>query len=247
MKKKIVSKKNFLSILAANARSMNKNKNIFNKATKLLELSDKYMFIHQNKYFGEPSINLGDDLMRIQEAIYLTKPDYVIEVGTCWGGTTLFLSNVLEGIGHGKVIGIDIFIPSTMRKRIMNKGKLSKRIKLYQESSTSINIKQKLDKILRKKKCLIILDSDHTEKNVLDELEFYANYTSKNSYIIVCDTILNFIKPNKKRIRPWNKTNNPYTALQKFLKKNKSFKLDKNINSRLLLSCNYFGFLKRVK
>ena len=247
MKKKIISKKKFLSILSAQSKKMQNNHNIFKKAIKLLEMSDKYMYIHQNKYFGEPSINLGDDLMRIQETIYTTKPDYVLEVGTCWGGTTLFLSNVLEGIGHGKVIGIDIFIPNSMKKRIMNKGKLSKRIQLIQETSTSLNLKKKLDKILRKKKCLVILDSDHTESNVLKELEFYKDYISKNSYFIVCDTILNFIEPNSKRKRPWNRDNNPYTALNKFLNKNKCFQIDREINSRLLLSCNFFGYIKRVK
>ena len=63
----------------------------------------------------------------------------------------LFLSNVLEGIGHGKVIGIDIFIPNSMKKRIMNKGKLSKRIQLIQDTSTSLNLKKKLSHAKEKK------------------------------------------------------------------------------------------------
>ena len=91
------------------------------------------------------------------------------------------------------------------------------------------------------------MDSDHTEKHVLNELNMYSKLVNKNSYIICCDTILNFIKPNKIRKRDWNKNNNPMGAVNKFLKLSKNFVIDKKINDKILLSCNPYGFLKRVK
>ena len=42
---------------------------------------------------------------------------------------------------------------------------------------------------------MVILDSNHTTKHVSEELSIYADLVSKNSYLIVCDTILNFTKP----------------------------------------------------
>ena len=75
----------------------------------------------------------------------------------------------------------------------------------------------------------------------------YSKLVSKNSYIICCDTILNFIKPNQIRKRDWNKNNNPMGAVKKFLKSSKNFVIDKKINNKLLLSCNPSGFLKKVK
>ena len=63
----------------------------------------------------------------------------------------------------------------------------------------------------------------------------------------MCDTIINYIKPNADRKRDWGKNNNPLTAIENFLKKNKNFKYSKNLNKKLLISCNYNGFIKRVK
>ena len=129
----------------------------------------------------------------------------------------------------------------------MNKGKISKRIKIIEGSSTNDGTFRKIQNLVNKKKVIVILDSDHTEKHVLKELNMYSKLVNKNSYIICCDTILNFIKPNQMRKRDWNKNNNPLGAVNKFLKSSKKFVIDKKINNKVLLSCNPNGFLKRVK
>lgn len=247
MNKKIITRKQFEILRKKNLLKMNKDKNIFSNAISLIQEADKYMFIHQNNFFGEPSINFSEDLIRFQEAIYEIKPDIVIEVGVAWGGTTLFLSSILESLNNGKVIGIDIFIPNYVKKALNNKGKISKRIKLLEGSSLDNKIIEFLKKKTKNKKTIVILDSNHTEHHVLNELNIYSKFISKNSYLIVCDTIINYIKPNKKRIRPWNKNNNPLTAIKKFLKNNTKFIMDHKYNKKLLISCNYQGFLKKIK
>jgi cephalosporin hydroxylase len=246
MKKKIYSKKQFERLLIKNADSMSKDKRLFKLANKVIEISDKYMYIHQNKFFGEYSLNLPEDLFKIQELVYNVRPDYIIEIGVAWGGTTLFLAGVLENIGHGKIIGVDIYIPSSAKKRILSKGKISKRIILFKGSSLSKILQNKIYNMSKNKKIIIILDSNHTKEHVLKELEFYSKLVSKNSYIICCDTILNFIKKNKFRNRPWDNKNNPHSAVLDFLKINKNFQIDKNINKKLLITCNYNGYLKKV-
>lgn len=247
MKKKIYSKKEFGKLLMKNAHAMSKDKRLFKLANKVIEISDRYMYIHQNKFLGEYSLNLPEDLFKIQELIYDVRPDYIIEIGVAWGGTTLFLASILENIGHGKIIGVDIFIPSSAKKRIFSKGKISKRITLFKGSSLSSTIQNKIYNISKNKRTIVILDSNHTKEHVLKELDFYSKLVSKNSYIICCDTILNYIKKNKFRNRPWDNTNNPHSAIIDFLMKNKKFQIDKNINKRLLITCNYNGYLKKVK
>lgn len=246
MIKKILNRKDFDLLREKNSNKMFKDKNVFNKSLNLIQKADEYMFIHQNNFLGEPSINFADDLMKFQEVIYKTKPEMVIEIGVAWGGTTLFLASILESLGRGKVIGIDTYIPNHVRKNILKKGKLSKRIELIKGSSLDERVFKLVKKYKGKKKCIIILDSNHTEKHVMAELDLYSKLINKGNYLIVCDTIVNFIKPNKFRKRPWNKKNNPLTAINKFLKINKSFIIDKSIDKRLLLSCNYNGFLKKI-
>ena len=159
----------------------------------------------------------------------------------------MFLASILEGINKGKVIGVDIYIPHHVKKALKSKGKISKRIHLIKGSSTDSNTVNEIKKFTQNKKVLVILDSDHTEKHVYNELEIYSKLVNKNSYIIVCDTIINYIRPNKERKRDWGKKNNPLTAIQKFLKDNKEYKYSKNLNQKLLISCNISGFIQRVK
>lgn len=51
---------------------------------------------------GEASYQLPSDLVRYQEIIYSTMPDWVIETGG-GGGTTWFLSDVCNLLEHGRV------------------------------------------------------------------------------------------------------------------------------------------------
>ena len=102
----------------------------------------------------------------IQEIIFDTKPDFIIEVGVAWGGSLLFYSSIMESIGGKAIIGIDIFIPDDLKKRIYSIKKLSKRINLINGSSTDSKIINKIKKIVGKsKKVLVILDSDHTHEH----------------------------------------------------------------------------------
>lgn len=246
MSKKILTRKQFDNLRERKLSAMKKDTKFFKNSIKLIEKADTYMFVHQNNFFGEPSINLSEDLIRFQEAIFEVKPDIVIESGVAWGGTTLFLASILEGINKGKVIGVDIYMPSHVRNALKNKGKISKRISLIQGSSVEKKTVEKIKKITKNKKTLVILDSNHTEQHVYKELEIYSKIVNKNSYIIVCDTIINYIKPNKLRKRDWSINDNPLTALRKFMNKNKNYQYADKFNKKLLNSCNFNGFIKRV-
>ena len=147
MHRKILTRKQFDKLRTKKLNLMQKNKSLFKQSIKLIEKADKYMFIHQNNFLGEPSINFSEDLIRFQEVIYQVKPDIVVEVGVAWGGTTLFIASVLEAMKKGRVIGIDIFIPKHVRNALKTKGNLSKRIILINKSSTDEKVSNKLKKI----------------------------------------------------------------------------------------------------
>jgi cephalosporin hydroxylase len=51
----------------------------------------------------------------------------------------------------------------------------------------------------------------------LKELNFYSNLLSVGDYIIVGDTIIDYIPKQKHRIREWRKGNSPKSALDEFL------------------------------
>lgn len=247
MKKKYYTKEEFQKILDKKANLLNKNENIFKKSYNLISDADKYYLTHQTKFLDETSLNNPFDLMVFSEIIFKYKPDFIIELGTAWCGTTLFLSSILNVINKGTVIGVDIYIPKELKLRLKKYKTLNSRIKLLKGESSSKKVISSIKKIIKKKsKILLIIDSKHDEKTVYEELLIYEQLMAKGSYLVCCDTIdeLGF-KQNRRR--DWGKGNNSYTALQKFLNENNRFIYDTYINNKLLISLNKHGYYKCIK
>lgn len=247
VKKKIISKNEFYELNEKAALAMSKDEKLQMKALGLLSDADRHRWIHQNTWLGEPLLNLPQDMFALQEIIWQTQPDYIIEVGVAWGGSLLFESTLL-GITKGKkVIGIDIFIPDDLKQRLYSHGEISDRIALIEGGSTSLSTLQTLESILQgSKRCLIILDSHHTHDHVLAELNTYQQFVGQGQYLICCDTVIEYMPEQKHRPREWGPGNSPATALKEFLKTNKRFKNNELITNKLLFSCHPGGYLKAV-
>lgn len=246
--KTIVSKEEFLSLNETAAREMSLDKPLQGKALEVLVEADRHRWIHQNTWFGEPVLNLPQDMFAIQDIIWRTRPEFVIEVGVAWGGGMLFEAALLEMLGGQKVIGIDIFIPPDLRQRLASHGKLSERLELIEGSSTSDDTLAKVKALLGgARKVLVLLDSDHTHDHVLNELRTYAPLVEKGQYLICGDTIVERMPPQVHVVRPWGPGNNPATAVKQFLSETDRFAVDEKIDQRLLFSCHPGGYLQAVK
>ena len=246
--KKIYTRSEFNDHLKYSANEMNNDKQLKQDALKLIAKADEYNWLHQTTWFGEPIINLPQDMFALQEIIFKTRPEYIIELGVAWGGQLLFFSTIMEILGGKKIIGVDIFIPDDLKERIYSNKKLSDRIELITGSSIEEENINKIKKIVgNSKKVLVILDSHHTHDHVLKELNLYEQFVGKGYYLLCADTIVELIPKNKYRPRDWGPGNNPMSALEEFHKSNDRFISDTEIENKLLLSCNYKGYLKAIK
>src|SRR5262245_6085826 len=69
---------------------------------------------HQDKtwdntfWLGVPTLKCPMDLFVFQEILYDTRPDWIIEAGTFKGGSALYLATLLDALGNGHVLSIDI-------------------------------------------------------------------------------------------------------------------------------------------
>ena len=96
-------KKEFQILNDMAATKMAKDKNINKVATKIfVEADKKYRWLHQNTWMDEPILNIPQDIMATQEIIYKSRPEYIIETGVAWGGSTLFLASMLKIFGGKK-------------------------------------------------------------------------------------------------------------------------------------------------
>lgn len=214
----------------------------------VLARADQNMVFHQWDWFGEPMLQIPQDIMALQEIIFKTRPDYIIESGVCWGGTVLFYATMMEILGGHGIIGIDVFIPNDLRKRLDEHEILKKRLHLIEGSSVEQSTLEKVKEILKgSKKILVHLDSHHGHNHVLKELQMYSPLVGKGFYLICGDTIVEKIPEQKHRPRPWGPGNNPMTALNEFLKTNDRFEKDQKLLNKILFTCNPEGYLICVK
>ncbi len=204
-------------------------------------------------WLGRPIIQYPQDIIALQEIIWEVKPDIIIETGIAHGGSLIFSASMLtllESCGeieNGQVLGIDIDIREHNKKAI-EAHPMSKKITMFEGSSIEPSMIAKVKEFAKNgKKIMIILDSNHTHEHVLSELKAYADLTSVGSYCCVLDTVVEDMPEGSFPDRPWDKGNNPKTAVWEFLKNNDDFIIDKDIENKILITVAPDGYLKRVK
>jgi cephalosporin hydroxylase len=231
-----------------NRISSNKNNKALNEAAAAFNLeSNKSQYSYNFSWMGRPIIQYPQDMIAMQEIIWEVKPDLIIETGIAHGGSRVYYASLLELIGHGEILGIDIDIREHNRKAI-EAHPMFKRIKMIEGSAV---IRETVDKVKKhaegKERILVSLDSNHTHEHVLQELNFYAPFVTPGSYMVVFDTIVEDMPNNYLPGRPWAQGNNPKTAVFEFLKNNKDFIIDESIDNKLLISVAPQGYLKRIR
>lgn len=223
------------------------NEELKNAAQQFNTESNKAKYSYNFSWMGRPVIQYPQDLIAMQEIIWELKPDLIIETGIAHGGSLIFYASILELIGKGEVLGVDIEIREHNREEI-EKHPMFKRIKMIEGSSISKETVERVKNYVNgKDTVLVILDSNHTHDHVLQELNLYSPFITKGSYIVVFDTIVEDLPDNYLPNRPWTVGNNPKTAVYEFLSINNNFEIDEKVDNKLLISVAPKGYLKRVK
>ena len=226
--------------------SYSSNKELKDAAKEFNEVSNKNKYSYNFSWMGRPIIQYPQDMIMMQELIWDIKPDLIIETGIAHGGSLIFYASLMELIGKGEVLGIDIDIREHNKIEI-EAHPMAKRINMILGSALDTSVLEKVSEFAKGKKTIMVcLDSNHTHDHVLEELNLYSNFTTIGSYCVVFDTIVEDL-PKGMYDRPWDVGNNPKTAVFEFLKTNDNFVIDKNIDNKLLISVAPDGYLKRIK
>ena len=215
----------------------------------LFDKASEYRYSYNFTWLGRPVIQWPQDIMALQEIIWRTKPDVIVETGIAHGGSLIFTSSMLELLGgDGRVIGVDIDIRAH-NKAAIEDHPMFKRITMIEGSSIDVGIVgQVRDLVGDAGSVLLILDSNHTHDHVLAELELYAPMVTKGSYIAVMDTVVEDMPDDAFPNRPWDRGDNPATAVKAFLasEEGKRFEVDGELSDRLILSVAPGGYLRCI-
>ena len=187
--------------------------------------------MEETTYFGIPTLQSPTDFWIYQEILFDMKPDYIIEIGNYCGGSALALAHLLDQIGHGEIIGIDID-----SSRIHATARAHPRIRFIEGDACS-----KFDEVRQiigdGKRTLIIEDSSHTKQNTLNILRQYSVFVQPGDHMIIEDSICYHgldIGPNP----------GPYEAIAEFVAENDAFEIDRS-KEGFLITWNPTGYLRR--
>ncbi|MEP7195890.1 MAG: cephalosporin hydroxylase family protein [Saprospiraceae bacterium] len=222
------------------------NDELKDAAHKFNIISNRDQYSYNFSWMGRPIIQYPQDMIAMQELIYEIKPDLIIETGIAHGGSLIYYASIMELIGKGRVLGIDIDIREHNKIAIENHF-MFKRIKMIQGSSIDKLIVDNIGREIKQNEIvMVLLDSNHTHEHVLEELRLYNKFVTLGSYLVVFDTIIEDM-PKGMYERPWDVGNNAKTAVFEFLKENDSFEIDHQIDNKLMISVAPQGYLKRIK
>ena len=218
----------------------------FNEISRqFLEISNRHNYAYRWNWFGLPIIQMPEDILILQEIIFETRPNFIIQSGVSWGGSVALAASILSLISDGKVIGLDTRLPTNIQESF-NKLPFCDSVILIEGSSTDTMIFKKVSEIIGdESRVLIVLDSLHTHDHVFKELNLWTPLLKPGDYAIVSSTRIETMPKHPHRERPWSVGNNPGTALAEFIELNPDFTLDNPYNSKVTLTYHPGGYLLR--
>lgn len=183
-------------------------------------------------WFGYRTIKSPGDLWAYQEILAETRPEVIVECGTAFGGSSYYLASLLDLLGRGEVITIDI--------EARPKQPTHPRITRLVGSSTDPAIVGAVRARVADRRAMVILDSDHTAGHVSAELAAYRSFVAVGCYLVVEDTNI-----NGHPVLP-DHGPGPMEAVEGFLPNAPEFEVDRS-RERFLLTHNPGGYLRRTR
>src|SRR5688572_11540734 len=134
-------------------------------------------------WFGHHVLKCPLDLWVYQELLVRTRPDVVIETGTKFGGSALYVAMLLDQIGHGHLITIDTEAQPNCPRH--------DRITYVSGSSIDPVVISQVRENVGAQRAMVLLDSNHHADHVYQELIAYSPLVPQGNYLVVEDTNVN--------------------------------------------------------
>jgi len=220
-------------------------------------------YTYNFRWLGRPIIQYPQDIHAMQEIIWATRPDIIVETGIAHGGSLVLSASMLAlldycdaqtrkkpllpGTSSRRVIGVDIDIRTHNREAI-ERHPLSHMITMIEGSSIASETVAQITKLTTEAKTVLVcLDSNHTADHVLAELEAYAPLVTPGSFCVVFDTVIEDMPAELCAGRPWHPGNSPKNAVHRWLPAHPEFIIDRDLEAKLQITVARDGYLKRIK
>jgi len=209
--------------------------------------ADRYKYTYNYTWMGRPIIKFPNDILVQQELIWSVRPEVIVETGIAHGGSSVFYASMLELLGRGQVIAVDVDIRAHNRRAI-EEHPMARRITMIEGDSTDEAVVTRVrDLVAGRDPVMVFLDSNHAHEHVYRELDRYADLVTVGSYCVLPDTFIEFFPPGYYRDRPWDVGNNPLTALRQFLSERSDFEIVRSLSDKAMITEGFDGYLRRLR
>jgi cephalosporin hydroxylase len=197
--------------------------------------------VWRSTYWHEtPVLKCPFDLWVYQELIRKLHPDLIVECGTWAGGATLYMAHMLDLVGSGRIITIDVLTGAQVREHYDHFGASCPNLRIRPRhpriqqligSSTDPAITAQVRDTAQGLPCvLVVADSDHIQEHAYAELAGYSPLVTPGSYFIMEDTNIPIGGPRQ--------------AVEAFLTQHPEFEADVALE-KFFLTFNPGGYLRR--
>ena len=219
------------------------------RAVDLQEAADAHHYTYTWEWLGVPIIRLPDDVMVLQELFWSYRPQRVVETGVARGGSMLLDASLhaADRRGAGRARHRPEDLPAHPRRagrppgwpRASSCSRATRRWRLAGDRTQAF--------LGDAERAVLILDSNHTHDHVLAELRLLAPLLPVGGLVLVADTLVEEFPAGFYPDRPWDKGNNPLTAVRAFLAENADFEPAPDWSRRALVTEFRDGIIRRVR
>lgn len=188
-----------------------------------------YQHIHRRKndslWRGLSILKFPNDLLLYAQAIHEKRPEVIVEIGTKFGGSALYFTDMMEIDGiPPKVITIDI------KDQVVKKDP---RITYLLGSSLDQAIIEQVKEMTEGKQTMVVIDGNHGRVHVKNELHQYRTIVSVGQYMVVEDCYIDRGLYGPGMARDW------------FMARYKGF-VKREVDKRYLIGISMGGWLERT-
>ena len=186
-------------------------------------------------WMGVKALKNPMDCWVYQQLLAEVRPRVVVELGSAYGGSTLFLLHMLDLLGDGVVVSVD-------RERAGFAVRHPRLRRVDGDLADPAVIDQVYALCAGNGPVLVVHDADHDRDAVLRDLRNYAPLVTVGSWFIVEDGIVDVL-PDLPRVPA--ELVGPFAAVVAFLDGNPEFEID-HAAEACAITYNPGGFLRRV-
>lgn len=200
----------------------------------VIDLEKSFGALARNEHDRDGMLKLAADLDRYEQILAATKPEVVVETGTHTGASARWFA--ARGVD---VITVDIN-PAGGRSLAGDS-----RVAAMLGSSSDVNVAEQVAALVDGRRCMVVLDSDHSAPHVGREIELYGPLVTPGCYLVVEDAIFGYGAEIKKQHGMEGLKGTPLDAIAKLLFDNPEWSRDLAIERTDPVSSNPAGYWVR--